>query len=182
MAVVEHLRNGQMLAFDVLFQRYGVKIYSVAYAIVADVKEAETITQEVFTALWQVNQPISEWLENQESLHAGLMTLTRSHSLALIKRRDWVCKLLKFWRSLFPGQRPAELFVISQDNHAEHEARATDQLLATLSKKEREILKLVYAEAITPERLAKRLRLPDSVATYRARKVLTKLHQRRVYV
>lgn len=185
--VLEQLRQGQLLAFDVLFQRYGVKVYSVAYAILADAHEAEAVTRQVFASLWKTEQQGRDVLGRQESLESALMTLTRSHSLACVHQRDLGDRLAKFWRSLFPGQQSSRWFVPSSEGDEDgasgiERARNAEQLLATLSRKEREVLSLVYAEATTVENLAKRLHIPHSVAKYRARKALTKLHHHRVYV
>ena len=163
--VVDALRQGQVRALDILFQRYGIKVYSLAYKILADAEEAEAMTQVVFAALWQTDA----WQLYQDTIDSFLITLTRSRSLTQVKRRGWGYAIAKQFRSWFPS-RSRQSFITSlslmkEEWYLDHPDGAVlaEKLLGKLSGKDREILVLMYYEAMHPKILARRLNIPSKV-------------------
>ena len=180
--VLDALRYGQAQAVDVLFQRYGFKVYSLAYKMLGDAEEAEAMTQAVFAELCQTDA----WQPGAEAMDSFLMTLTRSRSLAQVKGRGWKYAIAKRLSRWFPWQSPQAALTLSQlmleEWHLEHRgnAVATKQLLGHLSQRERDILELAYCEPVHSRTLAKRLHLPPNIAQHQSRKALIKLHHTRL--
>lgn len=180
--VVDALRQGQVRALDILVQRYGIKVYSLAYKILADAEEAEAMTQEVFAALWQTDA----WQLYQATIASFLITLTRSRSLAQVKRRGWGYAIAKQFRSWF-HLRSRQSFMTSlplmmEEWYLHHPegAAVSEERLRNLSRTERNILGLAYYEAIHPKSLSRRLNIPPKIVQHRSRKALIKLHHTRL--
>ena len=182
--VLAALRKGQLQGLDVLFRRYGIKVYSLAYKILADAGEAEAITQTVFTSLLQPDV----WQGSQDSVSAFLITLTRSRCLAQVEGRGWGYAIAKYLRGLFSSRggqaalTTAQLMAEKWHLEQAEEALGSSHLLSTLSHKERDILGLVYYEATSLTTLAQRLHVPPNIVQYRSRKALIKLHHTRLTV
>ena len=59
---VECLKNGDFIAFDALFRKYSLNLYSFALSITRDSFASEEITQIVFLKVWEKRTQINEHL------------------------------------------------------------------------------------------------------------------------
>ncbi|MEM9214105.1 MAG: sigma-70 family RNA polymerase sigma factor [Cyanobacteria bacterium P01_F01_bin.150] len=181
-SVLDALRDGQVQAIDVLFQRYGFKVYSLAYKMLADAEEAEAMTQEVFAELLLTDA----WQPDKEAMDSFLMTLTRSRAFTQIKRRGWIYAIAKQLSHWFPWKPRQPALTSSQlmleEWHLEHRdnTAAAKQFLGHLPQRDLDILELAYCEVSHSQKLAKRLHLPPKIAKHRSRKALIKLHHTRI--
>lgn len=190
--VMSALHDGDLKALDILLQRYAGKVYSLAYRILSDVDEAESMTQEIFATLWQSpagqdpsrQSPLGQ--NGADTVSSFLVTLTRSRSMERLENRDWKYAIAKALRTLLPSfNRSAFLSpdqLMAEEWHLDNaqEAIRAEQLFESLSRKERDILSLTYYDATNPKTLAKRLHIPAKIVKHRSRKALTKLHRTRV--
>ncbi len=78
------IRSQQVKALDLLYDRYGKLVYSIAFRMLSNVEEAEETTQETFLRLWQrseIYQP------DRGSLSGFLVMITRSRCLDRLRSR-----------------------------------------------------------------------------------------------
>ena len=166
------LQEGNLGALDVLYGRYSVQAYSLAYKILANRDEAEDVTQEVFVSLWQkkLYQP------SRGSLKSFLMTMVRSRSIDRVRRRGSRHRFLQRWQRVSETQQspPHPLDAVSHDE----QAQILQSALSRLSTKEREILEIAYYKGASQSQIAKQLNIPLGTVKSRSRKALKKLRQR----
>ena len=122
-AVLVAWRNGQIQGLDILFQRYGPQVYSLAYKILADAEDAKAMTQEIFAAL----QRAEECQSNQDTVYSFLMTLTRSRCLAQVEGRGWREAIAKHLRDLFQWRKERSVLPQPQQREEKWPFEPTDQ-------------------------------------------------------
>ena len=166
------LQGGNLVALDVLYGRYSVQSYSLAYKILANRDEAEDITQEVFVTLWQRNS----YRPDRGSLKTFLMTLVRSRSIDKVRRRGSRHRFLQRWQRVSGSQQntPAPMDAVSHDERAQ----LVQDALSSLSTSEREVLEIAYYKGASQSQIAKQLNIPLGTVKSRSRKALKKLRQR----
>jgi len=59
--LVSNLREGNILSFDHIFNKYNKKVYYFALSYLKNKEEAEDIVQEVFMNLWRCRSQINEY-------------------------------------------------------------------------------------------------------------------------
>lgn len=160
----------QVKALDVLYDRYGKLVYTIALRLLNNVEEAEEVTQETFLRLWQhseIYQP------NRGSLSGFLITLARSRSLDRLRSRKSNQEKIQRFQTFFedaPDYNPPLEFVMVQErSHLVHEA------LKHLSPVDRELLEAAYYEGLSQSEIAKRDGIPLGTVKSRARQALKKL-------
>lgn len=69
--VIEKLKNGDHNAFDIVFQRYSIKLYHFAFKYLKNAEEAQDIVQSTFLAVWDTR----ERLDPTKSFSSYLFTI-----------------------------------------------------------------------------------------------------------
>ena len=54
------IRNGDLIAFDRIYEKYSTRLYLFIYGIIKSQKDAEDIVQEVFIKVWDKREKINE--------------------------------------------------------------------------------------------------------------------------
>lgn len=57
--IVRRLRDGDMIAFDVIYRNYSQKLYSFAFSLLKNHDESEELVQDVFVTLWEKREQIN---------------------------------------------------------------------------------------------------------------------------
>lgn len=58
---IKNLKNGDVLSFDEIFNKYNKKVYSFAFSYLRNREEAQDVVQEVFMNLWRHREQINEY-------------------------------------------------------------------------------------------------------------------------
>ncbi|NEP76351.1 sigma-70 family RNA polymerase sigma factor [Okeania sp. SIO2G5] len=166
------LQEGNAVALDILYGRYSVQVYSLAYKILATRDEAEDVTQDVFVTLWQKNS----YQPGRGSLKSFLMTMVRSRAIDRVRRRGSRHRFLQRWQRFSNTHQdtPLPLDEVSHDE----QAQLVQEALSTLSAREREVLEIAYYKGASQSQIAKQLNIPLGTVKSRSRKALKKLRQR----
>ncbi len=130
---------GDNEAFDTVIRTYSRRVYSVAYAVVQDVAEAEDIVQDTFLKAHQQRGKLRE----PEKFPAWLLTVARNAARDRLRRRRPQAAEETF-ETLPDHSAPAPGSGLEQ---IEHEARLR-RALATLPEDHREALTLRYLEGL----------------------------------
>jgi RNA polymerase sigma-70 factor (ECF subfamily) len=59
--IINKLREGDVLSFDNIFNKYNKKVYYFAFSYLKNKEEAEDVVQEVFMNLWRFREQINEF-------------------------------------------------------------------------------------------------------------------------
>ncbi len=81
--LLEELRNDNSVAFDVLFERYGQKLYGFAISYLKTEAEAEELVQELFVRLWENRKT----LKSEHSLKSYLFTIALNQVRTYFKKK-----------------------------------------------------------------------------------------------
>ncbi|WAL59293.1 sigma-70 family RNA polymerase sigma factor [Thermocoleostomius sinensis] len=169
--LVQAMRQGQIEALGVLYDRYAKLVYGLALRILSNTEEAEDVAQEVFLSLWhrQTYDP------SRGSLSSFLMTMTRSRSIDKLRSRNTGFRFLQRWKGLtreeLSSSTPLEQASISERSERVRHA------LAQLPEAEREILQIAYYEGLSQSEIAQRLNMPLGTVKTRSRQGLLKLRK-----
>ncbi len=84
--LVEKLKDGCEESFALLYERYGTKIYNLAYRMVGNKEDAEDLTQETFI---QIHRKIQDF-RGDSQLYTWIYTITQNLCFRLYQQRDRV--------------------------------------------------------------------------------------------
>lgn len=59
--IINKLREGDVLSFDYIFNKYNKRVYYFAFSYLKNKEEAEDVVQEVFMNLWRFREQINEF-------------------------------------------------------------------------------------------------------------------------
>ena len=88
--LLTQLKNGDMLAFDKIYELYSHKLFSFVFKIVKNDDEAEDIVQEVFVRIWESRDRLGDY----KLLNSYIFTIAYNNSIDLIRKRVNVSKYL----------------------------------------------------------------------------------------
>ncbi|MEI6276136.1 MAG: RNA polymerase sigma-70 factor [Prolixibacteraceae bacterium] len=78
-ALVKDLSNGNILAFNILYREYSVRVYRFALGYLKSEAEAEELVQEVFTKIWEKREHLNEELSFKSFLFTIAFNNIRKH-------------------------------------------------------------------------------------------------------
>ncbi|MDD4429676.1 MAG: sigma-70 family RNA polymerase sigma factor, partial [Paludibacter sp.] len=81
--ILIRLKNGDMLAFDRIYELYSHKLFSFVSKILKNEAEADDIVQEVFMKIWESKHK----LEDYKLLNSYIFTIAYNNSIDLIRKR-----------------------------------------------------------------------------------------------
>lgn len=89
--ILNELQNGNVRAFDVIFNEYYNSLSRFSFSFVKDQSKAEGIVQEVFIKLWEKRSS----LVNIDNLFSYLMTMVRNQSIDHLRKEKSQMKVYK---------------------------------------------------------------------------------------
>ena len=155
--LIERTLGGDTAAFGVLVDRFQRKIFRVAYAIVRDEAEADTITQDTFV---QAYTNLAKF-QGRSEFETWLTRIAINRSRDFLRRRKFV--------SLFVvnSEGDEEMMIEPVDDRPDPERqylsiqlrRAIERAQKTLSAQQQVIFRLRHYENMSLEDIARHLRL-----------------------
>ncbi len=82
--LVEKLREGDIEAFDVVFEKYGDRLFGFAFQYLKSKEETEGLVQEVFLKIWEKRKT----LKKDSSLKSYLFTITYHNICKFFRRKQ----------------------------------------------------------------------------------------------
>lgn len=165
--LIRALRNGQVDALGVIYDRYASLVFGLARKILTNAEEAEDLTQEVFLLLYR-----NLYDPKRGSLSSFLVMVTRSRSIDRLRSRKTRSKFLQRWQGMIRSE--ATINPLEQASLRER-SQFIREALAQLSDAERQVLEIAYYEGLSQSEIAKRLDAPLGTVKTRSRQGLLKL-------
>lgn len=169
-AAILRITHGDGTGLEQLYDRYATTVYSLALRIVRDVAEAEDVTQDVFTQLWN---SAARYDASRGSVAAWLTVLARSRALDRLRRRQAAIK---------PGPGDEALADIPDPGSSvelmaatAEQVRVAHRAMAGLPADERLALELAYYEGLTQTEIAARTETPLGTVKTRIRNGLRRI-------
>lgn len=162
---------GDAGAFESLVLRTERLVFSVALRVVRNPADAEDVTAEVYTQVWQRADTFDA---SRGQVEAWLVMLARSRAVdrlraASVRRHLAAASLEAVVLRRAPGPTP------EQEAQARERCRGLTSALEVLSPAERQLVELAFFEGWTHTELAARLRLPLGTLKTRLRAAMIKL-------
>ena len=162
------LQEGDVAAFEAIYDRHARAVYGLAYRILRDGPAAEDVTQEAFLAMWRSRH---RYAPERGAARSWLLSIAHNRAIDTIR-----------------GQRGHRQQALELDYHELEAPERTDQqvlerleaatithALQGLPPTQRRVLDLAYFGGLTQAEIAAELRLPLGTVKGRIRLALQKL-------
>jgi len=151
---IEKLRNGDMVAFDIIYRFYSPKLFGFILKIIKVESDAEEIMQEVFMKIWEMRGEI----ETYTSFDSFLYTITYNKSITLIRKKISERKYVDFLKSLPELSEPA---VIEGLQFSELKDQI-NSLIQELPPRQKEVFLLSREKELTYKEIASQLNISQN--------------------
>lgn len=168
--LLTRLKNGDMLAFDRVYELYSHKLYSFVFKILKNEAEADDIVQEVFVKIWESRHK----LEDYKLLNSYIFTIAYNNSIDLIRKRINNSKYLEHLKnSAVSNITPS---ITSQIEFNELNIQA-EKLIANLPERQKQVYLLHREEGLTYPEIAEKLGISKNTVENHMAKALKYLRQ-----
>lgn len=165
--LIDAIGNGDVMAMEILYERYSRPFFSLAYRMTASKQVAEDLVQAAFLAIWQNRTSYSQEVG---SVHSWLFSIMHYRVIDYLRR----CRFRSAWREIpWEDAEYEEDPLLSPDPWEEtwrsEQAALIREALQTLSKEQRTAIELAYFEGLTREQIAERCNIPVGTVKSRLR-------------
>jgi RNA polymerase sigma-70 factor (ECF subfamily) len=153
--LVKRLKNGDMVAFDAIYNNYCHKLHEFVLMYLKQEEDAEEIVQEVFIKIWESRSKIDVYA----SFNSFLFTIAYNATMSLLRKRVSETKSREFLKSV--QKIDVEENVIDEIHFKELNFKV-QSLLNQLTPRQKEIYLLSREEGLTHEEIAQKLNISES--------------------
>ncbi|MCM1031483.1 MAG: RNA polymerase sigma-70 factor [Oscillibacter sp.] len=169
--VVIRLKEGNRLAFTMVYMEYHKQLYSFACHYLGDRYQAEDAIQWLFLRLWENRQLLNE----QMSLKSYLFTSLKNHILNLL--RDGKREALRQEQFLREKEETEDSSVLQQLDEEEVRQRLT-AAISTLSPQKRRICELKLEGSLSNAEIAELLQISVNTVKFQYNQIIKELRSR----
>lgn len=148
--LLERLKNGDMLAFDVIYKQYSSRLYGFVLQLIKQESDAEEIVQEVFVKIWESRKDINSYC----SFDSYLFTIAYNNTISLLRKRVSEKKYLEHLKSI---QQVSGSVDIIEEIHFKDVKNNFEKLVNQLTSRQKEVYNLSREEGLTYKEIAKKL-------------------------
>jgi RNA polymerase sigma-70 factor (family 1) len=167
--IINRLKDGDVLSFDNIFNKYNKKVYYFALSYLKNKEEAEDVVQEAFMNLWKHRDQINEDYVFSKYLFKITFNAT--------------CK--KFRKQASDKRQMEEVMqnIITEDNSTyldieyNNLIETTNQLIEKLPPRQKNIILLSINDQLTNEQIAKQLNISKKTVDNYLAKVKTSIRK-----
>lgn len=159
-------------ALGELYDRYHRLVFSIALGVVGRTEEAEEITLDVFTRVWEKGHT---YRPERAKVYTWLTTLARNRAIDILRREE--VRPLKHsvrWADVSP-EPAAENNSPEQATQLANQKRRVRKAIAALPESQKEVLALAYFGGYSHTEIARVLDLPLGTVKGRIRSAMQKL-------
>lgn len=168
--LLTRLKNGDMIAFDLVYELYSHKLFSFVHKIIKDEAEADDIVQEVFVKIWESRHK----LEDYKLLSSYIFTIAYNNSIDLIRKRINNTKYLEYLKnSAFINVTPDVATQIEFDELN----KQVEMLVANLPERQRQVYLLHRQDGLTYPEIAVKLGISKNTVEIHMVKALKYLRE-----
>ncbi len=148
--LVESLQNGDLEAFDLIFRKYGDRLYGFTFKYLKSKEDTEELVQDVFLKIWENRKN----LKKESSLRAYLFTISYHNLCRFFRRKVNQEKLAKEITA-----SASESFTLDERIDYQSVLEQVDQLIEKLPPRQREIFIKSRKEGKSTKEIAAELNL-----------------------
>lgn len=173
--LVERIAAGEEQALEILYDRYKGLIYSLMLQMLGDRGQAEEVTLDAFTRIWQ---QAAVYRASRAAVKTWLVNIARNRAIDVLRmRRSRVDGNSAMWADgeldlLVDGGTP-------EQNVTERDMRGRVRAaIAELPEEQRSVLALAYFEGFSHSQIAERLQQPLGTVKGRVRTAMRALQEK----
>ena len=168
--LLTRLKNGDVLAFDQIYEFYSHKLFSFIFKILKNEAEADDIVQEVFVKIWESRENLSDY----KLLNSYIFTIAYNHSIDLIRKRINNNKYLEHLKNSSVIQITPS--AISEVEYNELNSQV-DKLISNLPERQKQVYLLHREQGLTYPEIAEKLGISKNTVENHMVKALKYLRQ-----
>ncbi len=142
------LKEGDLQAFNELFDRYGKRLYNFSIGYLKSVENAEEIVQEVFMKIWDNRLELSA----QKSIESYLFTIARNGILNTIRKSKSEQAYLNYVKI-----NPEKNVLLDEELNFNELKKAYHEAIEQLSPRRKEIFLLSREQALSNAEIAEKM-------------------------
>ena len=171
--LIVRVAQGDRAAFEALYDRFSIPLYSLAVKILGNEAEAQDVLQEVFLSVWK---KASTFRAERGSAFSWVVAQLRNRAIDRIRSRSRRGELLE---AHAPDLVPAASAGISSADQCEISERSREvrSAMDQLSDDQRQVLRLAFFEGLTQAEIAEKLEEPLGTIKARAYRGMARLRQ-----
>ena len=171
-ALIQLIVQKNEAALSELYDRYHRLIFSIALNVVGRSEDAEEITLDVFTRVWE---KADSYRSERAKVYTWMTRMARNRSIDLLRREN----VRPMQHSVEWAEVPAEP-AVDHDGpeaaaHLAIQQKRVRDAVAALPDKQKEVLTLAYFKGFSHSEIARELDLPLGTAKARIRSGMQKL-------
>lgn len=168
--LIRLMRQADMRAFDIFYDRYVNLVYSIAFSILGDPPLAEDVTQDVFLKIWR---NLEAYDPAKAKVNTWMSRIARNRAIDVLRRQKPVQRQVSWADS---HEREPVNAATPEDRVSQHMTKdRVRQALAQLPVEQREALALAYFQNMTQQEIADTLGEPLGTIKTRIRLGMQKL-------
>lgn len=168
--LLTRLKNGDVIAFDHIYELYSHKLFSFIFKILKNEAEVDDIVQEVFVKIWESRNKLDDY----NFLNSYIFTIAYNNSIDLIRKRVSNNKYLEHLKySASVNFTPT---IISQIEYNELNSQV-QELIANLPDRQKQVYLLHREEGLTYPEIAEQLGISKNTVENHMAKALKYLRQ-----
>jgi len=150
--LVKLLKNGDMRAFDVIYEKYSRKLYGFVLRYLKQEADAEEIVQEVFFKIWKSRSGIDIY----SSFESFLFTIAYNSTISLLRKRANEKNYLEYLQQRQQIDQASNQVDEIQYNELNEQV---ETLLNELTPRQKEIFRLSRHQGLSHEEIANKLNI-----------------------
>jgi RNA polymerase sigma-70 factor, ECF subfamily len=168
--LMELVQEGEVRAFEVIFDRHASVAFSLAYRMCGRRAMAEDIVQEAFVSLWRSS---AGYDPARGSVRAWMLSVVRNRAIDAFRRE--AAKATSDLEQSGVAERIPALELTDREVERRDDARQVRVALNGLPPDQRQVIELAYFGGFSHTQIAEMLKLPAGTVKGRMRLGLSKL-------
>ncbi len=168
--LMQHVRRGEAVAFEIVYERHATAAFSLAYRMTGSRNGAEDVVQESFLSLWRSN---ARYDRTRGSVRTWVLGIVHNRAIDALRRsvvHDRRRASDEGIEERFEAKERTDVEVARRD-----EAREVRQALTTLPPEQCKVIELAYFGGFTHTEIASMLETPIGTVKGRMRLGLEKM-------
>jgi RNA polymerase sigma-70 factor (ECF subfamily) len=158
-ALVTRIAAGDRAAFELLFTRYGERVFRYAHRLISDVTKAEEVTNDVMLEVWKT----AARFEGRSKVSTWILGITRHLALNAVRRKT--LDTVDMDDAPEPGDDLAEAPSLTHDR--EVLGRGLREALGKLSPDHRDVVELTFFHGCSYQEIAEIVGCPENTVKTR---------------
>ena len=166
------VQNGDVDAFEAVYDRHGSAAFSVAYRMAGNRNVAEDITQEAFLSIWRSRE---RYTPERGSVRAWVLGIVHHRSIDALRRHTVHASRRASAEGIEEREEAPERTDVEAARR--EEARSVQAALQELPKDQSRVIELAYFGGFTHTQIAEMLEMPIGTVKGRMRLGLEKMRR-----